>query len=218
MKLLSIDTCTEVCSVSLSADNVQYNRFVHSQEKSSGLILPLCDALFSEAGISLSALDGIIYSKGPGAFTGVRMCIGVVQGLSLAHNIPTLGFSTLEVMAVGACEKYQTDKVAVALDARMNQVYWGVYQQQHLGNERLEDPDKVCVLGDDFIGVGTGWGSYGAQLSAQSGVMQYHADFYPQANNLIKLALSYLKQGKGLKNNLPMPTYLRNNVAIKSLK
>ncbi len=94
MNLLAIDTCTEVCSVSLYTDGVKVSRFVKGVEKSSGLILPLCDEVFAEVDIAVADLDSIIYTKGPGAFTGVRMCIGVVQGMSLAYDIPTMGFST----------------------------------------------------------------------------------------------------------------------------
>jgi tRNA threonylcarbamoyladenosine biosynthesis protein TsaB len=51
------------------------------------------------------------------------------MGMSLAFDIPTKGFSTLEVLGVGAAKKYKSNKIAVALDARMSEVYWGVYEQ-----------------------------------------------------------------------------------------
>jgi tRNA threonylcarbamoyladenosine biosynthesis protein TsaB len=47
--------------------------------------------------------------------------------MSLAFDIPTKGFSTLEVLGAGAAKKYKSNKIAVALDARMNEVYWGVF-------------------------------------------------------------------------------------------
>jgi len=213
--ILAIDTCTEVCSVCLYTGGVKVGRFVKDVAKSSGLILPLCDEVFSESGITVADLDSIVYTKGPGAFTGVRMCIGVVQGMSLAHDIPTMGFSTLELVGFGAAKKYKSDKVAVALDARMGEVYWGVYQDQKLYNESLKNPSEVDVLNQDFIGVGTGWGAYEAELSKQTGIKHYVADFYAKSENLIDL---YLDQKSKHDNELPLPTYLRNNVAQKSLK
>ena len=215
MNLLAIDTCTEVCSVSLYTNGVKVSRFVKGVEKSSGLILPLCDEVFAEVGITVADLDSIVYTKGPGAFTGVRMCIGVVQGMSLAHDIPTMGFSTLELVGFGATKKYNCDKVAVALDARMGEVYWGVYQDQKLSNESLKNPSEVDVLDQDFIGIGTGWGVYADELSKQTGVNRCISDFYPKAENLIDL---YLNQNSADTDELPLPTYLRNNVAQKSLK
>lgn len=213
MNLLAIDTATEVCSVSLYHHNTKINRFVKGVAKSSGLILPLCSEVFASAKLTISDLDGIIYTKGPGAFTGVRIGVGVVQGLALAHSIPTLGFSTLEVVGFGAAKKHQTNKVAVAIDARMGEVYWGVYQNQQLLSETLKKPDEVDMLNQDFIGVGTGWDAYPNELSKQTGIIHYQADFYPKAQNLIDL---YLTQHHNFNNALPLPNYLRNNVAKKA--
>ena len=100
MNILAIDTCTDVASLTLYSSGVKTSRKVSNIAKSSGHILKLCDEVFSEADTKLSEVDFIAYTKGPGAFTGVRMCIGVVQGLSLACNIPTLGFSTLELLGL----------------------------------------------------------------------------------------------------------------------
>ncbi len=213
--ILAIDTCTEVCSVSLYSRGEIISRFVQDVAKSSSLVLPLCDEVFAQAGLSVADLDVIVYTQGPGAFTGVRMCVSVVQGMSLAYDIPTLGFSTLEVMGFGAAQKYKTDKVAVALDARMREVYWGVYEEGILSAERIAKPDEIDILSSDFIGVGTGWGAYGEALSRQSGVDNFVSDFYPKSENLIAL---YIGKGSKESDELPLPTYLRNNVAKKSLK
>ncbi|WPE18599.1 tRNA (adenosine(37)-N6)-threonylcarbamoyltransferase complex dimerization subunit type 1 TsaB [Candidatus Thioglobus autotrophicus] len=216
--ILAIDTCTEVCSVSLYTQSKKTSRFLKGVTKSSGLILPLCDEVFDETGLSVSDLDLIVYSKGPGAFTGVRMCISVVQGMSLAFDIPTLGFSTLEVVGLGASKKYNNGKVAIALDARMNEVYWGLYQQGIFTNEMLCKPSESPQLDADYMGVGTGWGAYRQALTEATGVDCCEPEFYPKAENLIDLALAHIERGGLLDDNLPLPTYLRNNVAQKSLK
>jgi len=216
--ILAIDTCTEVCSVSLYTQSKKISRFLKGVAKSSGLVLPLCDEVLEEVGLRVEDLDLITYTKGPGAFTGVRMCVSVVQGMSLAFDIPTLGFSTLEVVGYGASKKYQSDKVAIALDARMNEVYWAVYENGKFGNEAICKPNEVPQLTTDYLGVGTGWGAYTQALSESSSIKQYHAEFYPIAENLIDLALNHLQKNKWPDDNLPLPTYLRNNVAQKSLK
>jgi tRNA threonylcarbamoyladenosine biosynthesis protein TsaB len=174
--------------------------------------------VFAETGIEVSELDAIIYTKGPGAFTGVRMCVGVVQGISLAYDIPTMGFSTLEVIGFGATKKYNIDKVAVALDARMGEVYWGIYQDQKLSNESLKKPNEVDVLNQEYIGVGTGWSAYESELAQKTSIDNYVAEFFPKAENLIDLYLNRIDKGGDFDDKLPLPTYLRNNVAQKSLK
>ncbi|MBE8190568.1 MAG: tRNA (adenosine(37)-N6)-threonylcarbamoyltransferase complex dimerization subunit type 1 TsaB, partial [Candidatus Thioglobus sp.] len=209
MKLLAIDTCTQVCSVSLRVENQQTNRLVEGVEKSSSLILPLCAEVLAEAKITPAELDGIIYTQGPGSFTGVRMCVAVAQGVALGQNIPTIGFSTLKLLGFAAEKKYHTKKVAVALDARMGQVYWGIYQEQTLLDESLKNPAEVPKLSSDFIGVGSGWGAYRQALCQQTGITNLQPDFYPKAQDLIDLYL--LKTEQKLDNQLALPTYLRNN-------
>ncbi|WP_190600078.1 tRNA (adenosine(37)-N6)-threonylcarbamoyltransferase complex dimerization subunit type 1 TsaB [Candidatus Vesicomyidisocius sp. SY067_SCS001] len=218
INLLAIDTCTNTCSVSLYTQGEIFSRFVQDVNKSSGLILSLCDEIFKAGQLLPSALDGIIYTKGPGSFTGVRMCVSVVQGISLAYNIPTVGFSTLELLGFGAFKKYNISKIAIALDARMNEVYWGIYQNQILCKESLQKPDEVDILGKYFIGVGDGWGVYDNELIQQTGINTCFANFYPKAENLIVLYLTCANQHINFSNKLALPTYLRNNVAHKSLK
>lgn len=213
--ILAIDTCTEVCSVSLYTQGRILSRFIKDVVRSSSLILPLCDEVFAQSGLSVADLDMIVYTKGPGAFTGVRMCVSVVQGMSLAYDIPTMGFSTLEVLGVGATKKYNSDKIIVALDARMDEVYWSVYENGILKNECLSKPSEVDIFNDAFIGVGTGWGAYQDALIKQTGIRRCVADFYPHSQNLIDL---YLAKKPKRYEQLPLPTYLRNNVAQKSLK
>ena len=119
MNILAIDTCTEAASITLSISGQKTSRVILNHEKSSGHILKLCDEVFSEANIELNEIDAIAYTKGPGAFTGVRMCVGVVQGLSLASDIPTMGFSTLELLGYKAASRLISAKIAIAVDARM---------------------------------------------------------------------------------------------------
>lgn len=213
--ILAIDTCTEVCSVSLATQGKIYSRFVQDVVKSSGLILPLCNEMLEKYGLSVPELDVILYTKGPGSFTGVRICVSIVQGISVSSNIPTVGFSTLEVVGAGAAKKFNTDKIAVALDARMKEVYWAVFQEGIMITERLTKPDEVDALGDDFIGIGTGWKTYEHELIKQTGINKFVSDFYPKSENLIDL---YLSKKSAYDDKLPLPTYLRNNVAKKSLK
>ncbi|SMN11878.1 TsaB protein, required for threonylcarbamoyladenosine (t(6)A) formation in tRNA [uncultured Candidatus Thioglobus sp.] len=213
--ILAIDACTEVCSVSLYTQGKVVSRFVKDVAKSSGLVLVLCDEIFEQTGLSVADLDVIVYTKGPGAFTGVRLCVSVVQGMSLAYDIATVGFSTLAVVGAGAAKKFNSKKVAVALDARMGEVYWGVYQDGVLTTEALKNPSQVNRLDNSFIGVGTGWGVYASELCKRTEINNFEPDFYPKSENLIDL---YLSQENAFDKSLPLPTYLRNNVAKKSTK
>ena len=218
MNILAIDTCTDVASVTLYSSGVKTSRMVSDIAKSSGHILKLCDEVFSEADTKLSEVDFIAYTKGPGAFTGVRMCIGVVQGLSLACNIPTLGFSTLELLGYRASKKFNTQKVATAIDARMGEVYWAVYLEGIVKSERICKPEQVDKLSAEFVGVGSGWKIYKDSLIKASEIKCVEPEFYPDSSDLVDLSILSIDLGKKVTYELPQPTYLRNNVAQKSLK
>jgi tRNA threonylcarbamoyladenosine biosynthesis protein TsaB len=218
MKILAIDTCTEITSVTLCVDGKKLTRVLRDVPKSSGHILALCDEVFQEASISLVDLDVIAYTKGPGAFTGVRMCIGVVQGLSLAADVPTIGFSTLELLGYRASAKLKHSAIAIALDARMGEVYWGVYRDGVLSNEKICNPSAVGKLNSEFAGVGSGWSVYEDELRSASGVERIDTELFPKSSSLIDLAYEALKSGSVASFELAQPTYLRNNVAQKSKK
>jgi tRNA threonylcarbamoyladenosine biosynthesis protein TsaB len=94
----------------------------------------------------------------------------------------------------------------------MGEIYWGVYQNNKLTNESLRSPDKVNVLNKDFIGVGNGWEAYTKELIDKTKINNYYANFYPKAEDLIDLSLSYIKKDDVVNNNLPLPTYLRDNI------
>ena len=218
MNLLAIDTCTEIASVTLMTKESRVSRVLSGIQKSSGHILKLCDEVFQETGTLIKDVDSIIFTKGPGAFTGVRMCVGVVQGLSMSRNIPTMGFSTLELLGFRASQILNSEKIAVALDARMGEVYWAIYNQGKISKLRICNPRDVDTLDANFIGVGTGWGAYGDLLSSASGVIETDLTIFPESSSLIDLAFESFSRGESSDFELPQPIYLRNNVAQKSLK
>jgi tRNA threonylcarbamoyladenosine biosynthesis protein TsaB len=218
MNLLAIDTCTEIASVTLMTSGSRVSRVLSGVQKSSGHILKLCDEVFQETDTLIKDVDSIIFTKGPGAFTGVRMCVGIVQGLSMSRNIPTMGFSTIELLGFRASQILNSEKIALALDARMGEVYWAIYNQGKISKLRICNPRDVDTLDTNFIGVGTGWGAYGDMLSSASGVIETDLTIFPESSSLIDLALQSFDRGYSANFELPQPIYLRNNVAQKSLK
>ena len=97
--LLALDTSTEACSVALLHDGRRFSRHEVIPRLHAKRLLPMVQELLDEAGIALGAVDAIAFGRGPGAFTGVRIAIGVVQGLAFAPDKPVLPISYLAVMA-----------------------------------------------------------------------------------------------------------------------
>jgi tRNA threonylcarbamoyladenosine biosynthesis protein TsaB len=187
-------------------------------EKTSGHILKLCDEVFKESKTQLKEVDLISYSKGPGSFTGVRMCIGVVQGLSLSMQIPTMGFTTLELIGFRASQLTKSKKIAVALDARMGEVYWATYVDGLIDNMKICNPQEVDDLGPSFLGVGSGWETYSEVLKIASNINNVDLSIKPESSALTELSLQAMNEGLEGTSDLPQPIYLRNKVAEKSLK
>ena len=218
MNILAIDTCTDIASVTLFRSGEFTSMVLSGVEKTSGHILKLCDEVFKESKTQLKEVDLISYSKGPGSFTGVRMCIGVVQGLSLSVQIPTMSFTTLELIGFRASQLTKSKKIAVALDARMGEVYWATYVDGFIHNMKICNPQEVDVLGSSFLGVGSGWQTYSEVLKKTSNISKVDLSIKPESSALIELSLQAMNEGFEGTLDLPQPIYLRNNVAEKSLK
>ncbi len=180
------------------------------------LILPMAEMLLAECGLSRCALDAVAVSCGPGGFTGVRIGIGVAQGIALGLDIPALPISTLAALAQGAFRTHNAKWVATALDARMDEVYWGCYTIDAdgiailMGEECVAPPSAVAVpLEGNWIGAGEGWRAYGTLLPTLPVVQ---SPMYPLARDLLPNAVRLLTQGNGVPAELALPVYLRNQV------
>ncbi|MCR3870483.1 tRNA (adenosine(37)-N6)-threonylcarbamoyltransferase complex dimerization subunit type 1 TsaB, partial [Pseudomonas aeruginosa] len=151
--LLALDTSTEACSVALLHEGRALSHYEVIPRLHAQRLLPMVRDLLDEAGVALSAVDAIAFGRGPGAFTGVRIAIGVVQGLAFALQRPVLAVSDLAILAQRAYREQGAERVAAAIDARMDEVYWGCYQLQQgemrlAGSEAVLPPERVAVPWD----------------------------------------------------------------------
>ena len=93
MNYLAIDASTEACSVALQFNDEVFSRYELCPQSHSLRLLPMIDEVLNEAGCKLSQLEGLIFGQGPGSFTGVRIGIGVAQGLAFSANLKLVGVS-----------------------------------------------------------------------------------------------------------------------------
>ena len=124
--MLALDTATEACSAALLRGDELIGRFSQGGLSHARRILGMVDAVLEEAGMSLSMLDGIAASIGPGAFTGVRISVAVAQGLAFGAGLPVVAVTTLEALASRILNRGAAGALA-CLDARMGEVYWGCF-------------------------------------------------------------------------------------------
>jgi tRNA threonylcarbamoyladenosine biosynthesis protein TsaB len=228
VRVLALDTATEACSVALLsgdgtalADALIIGRY-EEMGKSNGLkVLGMIHAVLAEAQVSLSMLDGIAASVGPGAFTGVRISVAVAQGLAFGAGLPVVPVTTLEALALKAVLQ-GAQRVLACLDARMGEVYWGCFAADSArgviaqGLPGVGPPQSVLTPEDGiYKGIGRGFSAYallaslpGLQLDpASSGAL-------PNAREIARLGALRLRAGEGLDPAGLQPLYLRDKVAF----
>ena len=220
--ILAIDTSTEACSVALLYRNEITHDFMISARDHTKKILPMVDNILNQSGCTLSQLDAIAFAQGPGSFTGVRIGIGVAQGLALGIDKPMIGVSTLMTLAQGCYRTTGATKVIPAIDARMGEVYLGQYQYQNqewqaIIAECVIQPEdvksKIQHIDNNYYLAGTGWQTYPDMLTE----IKQSEVWLPEAQDLVVIA-----HQKWLKNDVVKvedvePTYLRNEVTWQKL-
>jgi tRNA threonylcarbamoyladenosine biosynthesis protein TsaB len=221
VKLLAIDTSTEACTVALLVDDAVEERFEIAPREHARLVLPMVETLLAEAAISITGLDGIALGRGPGSFTGVRIAAGVVQGIAFGAGLPVVPVSTLAVMAQGVFRESGAGNILPAIDARMNEVYWGCYEinegiARSICRDSVVSPHGVEVPeGGIWVGAGTGWVTHKVELEGRIGrkLESNIGRYLPHAQDLAILGADLLTQGKSVLPEQVQPVYLRDKVA-----
>ncbi len=223
MKILALETATEACSAALNIDGEIRERFEIAPRGHSASILPMLESLLAEADISLRQVDALAFGRGPGAFTGVRIGVGVAQGVAFGADLPVLPVSTLAALA----QATNAGQVLAALDARMDEVYWGQYRRDESGLMRLQGEECVAapeatpaVQGEGWLGAGSGWGAYAGSLRARHAAQldAVAADALPRASAVSQLAVAAFGAGEAVGAEQALPVYLRDKVTWKKIR
>ncbi|WP_180343029.1 tRNA (adenosine(37)-N6)-threonylcarbamoyltransferase complex dimerization subunit type 1 TsaB [Aeromonas veronii] len=226
LKILAVDTATEACSAALLVGDKLFSRWEEAPRDHTRKILPMVQAVLEDAGISLSDLDAIAFGRGPGSFTGVRIGISVAQGLAFGAGVPLIGISTLAAMAQGAYRLDGAQQVLTAIDARMNEVYFGRYElidgrMQLVGDEVVSDPVALVDVRGKLAGpvtcVGTGFETYGETLSGLADELAESQVRFPAAEDMLPLARAAWLAGEAVPVEQATPVYLRDKVTWKKL-
>ena len=217
MNLLAFETATEACSVALWIDGAVQERFEIAPRRHTDLALPWADELLAAAGLRKTQLDAIACGRGPGAFTGVRLAVALVQGLGLALDRPVLGISTLAALALDAAAA-DGDRILAAIDARMGEVYLGEFERRGdtviaLAPERLLRPQEARIDGE-WVGAGTGFDAEQGALRANVVLRACDASALPHAAAIARLAVQAFTRGEVIAPERLEPAYLRDKVAL----
>lgn len=239
MRVLALDTATEACSAALLSGDEAISRSAEGGRSHAPQILGMVEAVLAEAGVTLSMLDGIAASIGPGAFTGVRISVAVAQGLAFGAGLPVVGVTTLEALAFHRMGRGAL-RVLACLDARMGEVYWGCFAAEAkrglapTSAARVGPADSVTLPGPmtppqgpaaaavmpvSYWGVGRGFSAYpalatlpGLELDTEDGRA------LPNAREIARLGSLRLGLGEGVDPEGLLPLYLRDKVALTEVE
>ena len=104
---------------------------------SNTVLVEELDAALAQAGVEKSQIAAVVCGRGPGSFTGVRICMATAKGAACALEVPLYGVSTLDAVAWGAHAAGARGRVAVVADAMRKEVYPAVFDLSDAGIERL---------------------------------------------------------------------------------
>lgn len=227
IKILAIDTSTENCSVALVVGDTYFVRREVAPRDHTKKVLPMVDEVLQQAQISLNEVDALAFGRGPGSFTGVRIGIGIAQGLAFGADLPMIEISTLAAMAQGSYRHSGATHVASAIDARMAEVYWAQYVREADGDwscvdqESVASPQHLVARSTEsdvtWCQAGTGWGTYAETLSELKFETLAGDVLYPDAEDIAFLAKLAFAKGKVVSVEESSPVYLRDTVAWKKL-
>lgn len=146
MYMLAFESSARAASAALAKDG----RLVSQYFQSSGLthsrtLLPMALDMLKSCELTISDIDAVAVSHGPGSFTGVRIGVATVKGLCWGADKPAVGVSTLEAMAWNGECAAPGAVVCCAMDARRNQVYNALFEFEN-GRPRRLCPDRAVAL------------------------------------------------------------------------
>ncbi len=238
MNILALETSGPFCSVALLRGEALFSQHQEAPRRHGELLLPMMDQILAQGEVGLTDLDAIAFGRGPGSFTGVRIAAAVAQGVAFGAGVPVVAVSSLAALAHAGWRLHRRSIILTAMDARIGELYWGVFQVagerlvRELQAEAVSAPGQVKLVAESWpelggrearpeldLGVGNGWEVYKDILKDRTrlGDDRIHADVVCSAADVAALAAVAVASGDVVAPELGLPVYLREQVAIKQM-
>jgi tRNA threonylcarbamoyladenosine biosynthesis protein TsaB len=223
MKVLGLDSSTASATCAIIEDDNLLGEITFNQKKQHSVILmAMIDSLLTNLNLSIDDMDGFVVSKGPGSFTGLRIGLATIKGLSQGTRKPFASVSSLDALAYNMA--YTDGILCPILDALRDNVYTCIYSFEKGSLTPLTDSmavnitdllemlkkyeSPVCFIGD------------GISIFKDKILEELpDARFAPPSLNLVKasslaeLGLSVIKSGAADDLYSSSPEYLRKSQA-----
>ncbi len=143
VNILCLETSENFCSVALTSNNELIHQLVDfSYKNHSEILTVLIENLLKERNLSLSNIDAIAISKGPGSYTGLRIGVSVAKGICYSLSKPLIAINTLQIICYAAKEiiKKNIDEFILCpmIDARRMEVYMQFFDNNFMPLNTIE--------------------------------------------------------------------------------
>ena len=218
MKILSIETSCEQATVALLLEDELVQCGLEGRANHSERLLPVVQDLLDQSGIALGDLAAIAFGAGPGAFTGLRLACGVAQGLAMGADLGLVPVCSLAAVALRSGQ----DRVLVAIDARMGEVYSAAYHVTAEGPQEVQGLNCHAPSAVRFPDSGP-WYAAGTALRAYPDMLGgrlserlsgWDEDLVPRAGEVARIARLEVRLGRVIAPEQAGPLYIRDKVAL----
>lgn len=218
--LLAIEASGAKCAVALSYQGVINTLSSDAPRAHTASLFAFIDQLLKDVGITIAQLDGIVFSAGPGSFTGIRLAASVAKSLAYAAQLPVLGISSLAVMANTFYQQGGKGSCLIVTDARMQEYYCAEYQYDAvtgvtvLQSDRLLSPEQLQHVEHQSLQVINDGSDFARRVfhdlphvtvaaNAESLLHLANAQWQlqaPEADSALTAQVNYLRDKSGWKN------------------
>lgn len=227
MRVLAIDTSSNVATVAVMEDELLLGEYVLNHKKThSQKIMVMIEQLLSDLEMSVKDIDIFAAAVGPGSFTGLRIGVETVKALAHAAGKKVVSVGTLEALAYNV--PYAEHIIVPIMDARRNNVFAASYIWDE-GFKEIGQPEGItieeCVdsCGDflDTVFVGDGAIAHRAYIEERLGehaIFPHGAALNSRASSVAALALEKAKRGETQSYLEMKPYYIKKSQAEKELE
>lgn len=217
MKLLAVETSTELCSAALLRGNELLVEEALAPNQHAERLEPMVRRLLERAALGVGELDALAFGQGPGSFTGIRIGCGFVQGLAFASGLPVVPVPSLLALA----EPAGASRVVVALDARMGETYLAAYSRMGgdwsvvIAPQLARQGSLPALPGRDWVATGSGFDAFDWLRGAYASQVSHRIESdLPRAGSVARVASRIYLRGGALPAEEAAPLYLRDKVAM----
>lgn len=216
--ILNIETSGKICSVAISKDGaIEYQLEDHEGMRHAEVLAPFVEKCMEELKRKEDKLDAVAVSIGPGSYTGLRIGLSLAKGVAFSRDLPLIGVSTLQILAVKAMFRsfdFTGEELLVPMiDARRMEVFTGVYDfalnEVETPGPKILDEDSWKELLETKKMIFIGDGSDKAKEVIKSPNAVWIPGLVPVARDMLALSEKYYREGKLIDIAYSTPEYLK---------